>query len=565
MTAAPSVVGDYLWDVVYAREVDRLTSERYFIGSDVLMESAGRGLADAVIATEPDDAPILVLAGPGHNGGDALVAARHLAEAGYDVHVVLVPKAPGAPLGDGAERQAKILRAIGHTLTVYKQGALRPYYEREPLIIDGVLGLGFKGPLAEDSLLYRALLEASSIPDRTVFAVDVPSGLDADRGDVQQVPLTADVTVTFGGLKPCHALAPARDHCGEVLTLSIGLPQAAQDAALVAHKPAFLRPDPQALIAENPWERLARSAHKFDRGHVLIIGGSDGKTGAPILAAMATLRAGAGWASIAMPDSATLSLRGDVPREITFEPLFDGEQLNALKLARFLEERKVRAVVLGPGSVRSPLTPEVAAELAEYSGFVVLDAGATQGLGDLLPSLDLDPSRWVATPHPGEWLRIGERLAQAIPLTRSGVKRANAEADRLGISLLYKGATPVLLTGLVNGEDSPALVATEGSNVLARAGSGDVLAGVIAAHGAIGLTTAVAVLRSQVLVAYAAELAAEKRGRHGVVARDVVAELGRAGELAMAEEDETEDDEGEESPDDHHQDHPKRRRRRGHR
>lgn len=542
------IIGDYVWDRTFAKTVDRLTSEQFKIPPLILMENAGRGLAQTILEIGVEDAPVVVLAGFGGNGGDALVAARYLAEAGAPVHIILVPHRPDAKPSALCETQLAILRALGHPTTTYRPGVLGRYRGQEALVIDGIFGLGFDGNMDETGIPYLALKEAATLEGSTVIAVDVPSGMDADQGDRQDLPLPSDVTVTFGGKKPAHVLAPARDQCGDVFCLDIGFPQAAQDAALGVHRPMLVEPDPHELIKQDPWGDLPRSAHKYDRGHVLIIGGSEGKVGAPILAALATLRAGAGWVSVAMPDSATLSLRGDVPREITFEALFDGERLNAIKLAKFIDERKVRAVVAGPGSVVNPLTPEAVAVLADFAadgnGFIVIDAGATAGLAPMLANQEAEPEKWILTPHPGEWSRLGPDF-DFTPLTAAGLKMANAAAERLGVSLLYKHATPILVTG---NPKAPGFISAEGTLALARAGSGDVLAGVIGAHGAAGLSSVPAALRSQVVVAWAASLAAEEVGEHAVLAHDIIAQIGNV--YALADEDNEGEDEDEEGDED---------------
>jgi NAD(P)H-hydrate epimerase len=542
-----AVLGDYLWDRAFARAVDRLTSSDYLILPDVLMENAGRAVAEVVLAGQVADRPVLVLAGFGNNGGDALVAARYLAEAGAAVHVFTVARGTDAKPTPSCSKQLAIMDALGHAVTPYHAGVLKAFHKHEPVIVDGVLGIGFEGALDDESLVYAALAEAAELQDATVYAVDVPSGLDADTGDAQEIPLRADVTITFGGRKPAHVLAPARDLCGDVLVADIGFPHAAQDAALGAHRPLYVLPDPDELVRTDPWAELPRSANKYDRGHVLVIGGSAGKTGAPLLAATAALRAGAGWASVAMPQSALASLKGDVPRELTFEDLFTGDDLNPLALATFLEERKVRAVVCGPGTMGSPLGAETLAVLADFTreqgGFVVLDAGATHGLSSLLSGgLVGDPERWLVTPHPGEWRKIGPEF-DFTPLSSIGLARARQLAERLGVALLYKHATPILIPAHPS---APGFVAAEGSMTLARAGSGDLLAGVAGAHGAAGLTTAVTALRSQVVVAWAAQLAAERVGEQAVLASDILHDIGNVPRRFADEE----ADEGEDEDDD---------------
>ena len=544
------IVCDYLWDRAFARAVDRLSSERFKIPDLVLMEHAGRGVAEAILDADAADVPIVVLAGLGNNGGDALVAARWLHEAGADVHVFLVTRKTDAQPSALCAQQLQILKALGMATPVWRPGALARFRKAEPVIIDGVLGLGFEGRLEPDSPVFKALAEAAEIPEATVVAVDVPSGLDADSGDAQELPLEADVTITFGGKKPAHVLAPARDLCGEVLALACGFPNAAQDAALERHQPGIVQPDPRALLGLDPWAELPPSAHKYDRGHVLVIGGSAGKTGAPLMAATAALRAGAGWATVAMPQSAMASLHGEVPKELVFEALFDGERLDPLKLERFIKERKVRAVVVGPGAVVNPLDSDVMAVLAAASSdddlFVLCDAGATHKLAGLLKDQDLPPEKWLLTPHPGEWRQLGEAFDRS-PLTPAGLEKATRLAADLGVALLYKHATPLLISG---SPDMPAFVVAEGTVALARAGSGDVLAGVAGAHGAIGLTSVVAALRAQIQVAWAARLAAEEKGEQAVLARDIFEQLGNVAELAEEEDEDDEDFVGEDDGDD---------------
>lgn len=516
-----------VWHRALAQEVDRLSIERFHIAAAALMETAGRGVAEMIeqrLGPEHEGAAVLVLAGNGNNGGDALVAARYLFDAGFAVRVVLVARSRTSERSDQCARQLAAVRALGVSVENYEPGCLLDW--QQPIVVDGVLGLGFDGPLETDTPLHRALVEAAALDARLVVAVDLPSGLDCDRGDDQQVPLPADVTVTFGALKPAHALAPARDLCGEIVSLGIGFPRAAEDAAEAIHKPFFVLPQAKELIRISPWDELPRSAHKYDRGHVLIIGGSPGKAGAPILAGLAALRAGAGWVTLALPDAAALTLTGDIPPELTFEHLFDGDELNAINLDTFLDERKVKAVVIGPGTMVNPLTPEVLAVLRDFTqerdGFVLLDAAATHGLHEQLAESPGDPGKWLLTPHPGEWKKMGAAF-DFTPLSPEGLAKARGLARVMGVSVAYKHATPVVISGL---DDSPGFIVTDGTVALARAGSGDVFAGVAGAHGAAGLPALVAGLRAQVAVAWAAVLATEAVGEHAVLATDVIASLG---------------------------------------
>jgi hydroxyethylthiazole kinase-like uncharacterized protein yjeF len=365
--------------------------------------------------------------------------------------------------------------------------------------------------------------------------------VDHARGHEQVIPLPADVTVTFGAKKPAHVIAPARDLCGEVIGMDIGFPLIAQNSVFDEIKPQWVIPDSDALIMENPWSNLSRSSHKFDRGHVLIIGGSPGKTGAPLLSALASLRMGAGWASVALPTEVQKELTGDVPREITFEHLFKDSRIDLTLLRNFVEKRKVKAIVIGPGMIDSPLNQETIEELADICGkhqvHVTFDAGACLGLIPLLKQCHGYPHLWVATPHPGEWAKLG-LPSDITPLDSAGAQKLQKDASDWGISLLYKHATPIFLAGDTH---FPAFISIEGTNTLSRAGSGDLLAGLISAHGAIGLKTPEAVLRSLVVLAWAGKLAAKKRGVHGVLARDILDHIGRVDLLLDSEDEEDEE------------------------
>ncbi|MBM4252651.1 MAG: NAD(P)H-hydrate dehydratase [Deltaproteobacteria bacterium] len=542
--AALDIVGDFLWDSEFARTVDDLTTSQCGIPARVLMELAGRAVADAVRDLSEDDdeddgasaTPIIVLAGPGNNGADAIVAARWLHAAGRQVHTYLVVDSEATKRAPLLDDQLRTARASGLVIDHYKRGALGRFKKAEPVIIDGVFGIGLTRPVGHDSLAASALKEAANIADTTVVAIDIPSGLDANSGHSETALLPADLTITFGGKKLAHVLAPARDLAGEVVVVDIGFPARVVNQVQASKPSRFVVPDGRELLLDDPWSKLKRSAHKYDRGHVLVIGGSAGKTGAPLLAAMSALRSGAGWVSVSMPDSAMATLRGDVPRELVFEQLFRGDELNSLALAKFIAERKVRAVVIGPGMMQNPLTPAVMTELAAFSAetgcMMVLDAGATHGTLPMLRDGGLVAKHWLLTPHPGEWQRLAAPPPPP-PLSRRDLEAAQQVACELGVTLLYKHATPVVVTG---DQELPAFVLTDGTQALARAGSGDLLAGAAAAHGALGLSATLSVLRAQTVIAWAARLAEKRRGPHGVLAQDILACMGQVTDVAAEAE-----------------------------
>lgn len=506
---------DPVWTAACARRVDDLSINVFNIPQTSLMERAGAAVAS--IARKRGSS-FLVLAGGGNNGGDALVAARLLsADPTVNVTVVTVAK-----VAAGFQEPFEI-----------------PHAPRFDCIIDGVFGLGFHGPLDPASSAARALQVAARIKERdgaTVIAVDLPSGMTCDDASQVTAPLAADETVTFGALKAVHAISPARDLCGTVHCVDIGFSGEAIAQALEAEKPVFAVTTTRDLIAENPWARLPAAAHKYDRGHVLVAGGSPGKTGAPVLSALAALRSGAGWATLAIPDA--IMPHANVPPDLTSESLWargrSQRGLDTRRLETFITNRKVRAIVVGPGTMENPLNAKSLAVLCEFSrdGFVVVDAGALQGIVDLMNKhrLEFKPGHAVFTPHPGEWSRLGREKWPA-PLTADTALAVERACADLGVHVIYKHSTPVLCGPApyhVDGNGHVrALVFNEGSNTMGRAGTGDVLAGCIAAHGAIGCDAAQAVMRALAVVTSASRLAADKVGVHAVLPTDVLGLIGK--------------------------------------
>lgn len=532
----PESFSDLLWHRSLAQDIDRRMSAEFKLESAVLMERAGLAVATTVHRIGRSHCPVIILAGPGNNGGDALVAARHLTDWGYTIFLVMVSDKKGAPGSSLYQRQVETIDAMGIRHSDYEPGIFEPLSDKEPIVIDGIFGIGFKGPLAPGPSL-SALKEIARIPAKHVIAVDVPSGLDCDDGGRQDVPLHADVTVTFGAAKPAHVIDPARDMCGIVTVLDIGFLKAAElRSAGQIEGVRFRHVDPDAILEINPWRELPDGANKYDRGHVLVIGGSVGKTGAPIMAATAALRTGAGWATMAVPSEAIAAFPMDIPPELTLENLFQGTLLDPDKFLRFAEERRVRAVVCGPGCMAPPFDENGLRALVDFSrslqGFVVIDAGATTGILAMLQSSNLKcpAGSWLLTPHPGEWGRLGTELEA--PLSPLKAAPSMVLARQLGISLMYKNASPIICSC----ESQTALIVTAGSKILARAGSGDVLAGIAAAHGAIGLSSLVAGARSLVLSASAADRAARKFGANSVLARDIIDNLGPASDQWTGEE-----------------------------
>ncbi|WP_194952644.1 NAD(P)H-hydrate dehydratase [Sphingopyxis solisilvae] len=377
-----------------------------------LMERAGAAVADTAWRMAAG-APVLILCGPGNNGGDGYVAARILAARGAAVRV--------AALAEPATDLATAARAGW-------QGAVEPITEAlapAPVIVDALFGVGLSRPL--DDGMAATLRRFSG---RRVLAVDMPSGVESDGNAGWMPPLPADVTLALGALKPAHVLLPTAAACGSVLLAPIGI--AAQ---------ATMRTLPSPTVATP-----AAAAHKFDRGMVLVFAGP--MPGAAGLAAAAALRAGAGYVVLEGSERAPLSAI------ITESDARFGERLS---------DPRVGAVVIGPGF---PASDELLfdVEAALDSGKpLVLDAAA---IAAALPRLCETPCRAILTPHEGEFARTFPELYG------SKIDRAKAAAVRTGAVVVYKGADTVIAAP--NGRVA---AGWPGSPWLATAGTGDVLAG----------------------------------------------------------------------------------------
>jgi len=429
---------------------------------DTLMERAGTAVAQLVLRDFPGR--VTVVCGGGNNGGDGKVCARVLREAGRDVNVIEGVGDLGTP----------------------------------DVIVDALLGIGLKDAPREDAARMIDLVNSAHCP---VVAVDVPSGVNASTGEVPGAAVRATVTVTFGAAKVGLAVAPGRLHTGSVRVAPIGLRPAAHEHSLV----------PAGALADVPTK--APDATKYSAGSVLIVGGSRGLTGAPMLAALAAFRADAGYVAVAAPESTMPVLEARL-LEAVKRPL--PEDGNGKLLPRSLDgileaAQRADAVAVGPGMGRSDGTIELVRLLLEQLDKpVVLDADALWGLEPFARSAPT-----VLTPHSGELSQLLGKGARELDAHRlDAVRRA---ASRFGAVVLLKGPDT-----LVAAPRTGVLVCDYGTPALATAGSGDVLTGIVAAFLAKGLEPQLAAAAAAVAHGVAAELVEPARG---VVASDLLPAL----------------------------------------
>jgi hydroxyethylthiazole kinase-like uncharacterized protein yjeF len=463
-----------------------------------LMERAGAAVAEAVARNWPDARRIAVWCGGGSNGGDGLVVARELRAAGREAFVrLLVPEEKLR--GDAAE---ELRRAREADVVFVDEPAPADLY------VDALFGTGFAGKPRSDAARHIEELNGGGAP---VLAVDVPSGVDASTGEVAGPAVEAARTVTFHGLKVGLAVAPGRFHAGSVEVADIGLEHAETEHGRVSSE-----------ILESVPTRGPRD-NKYTAGTVLVAGGSRGLTGAPLLTAEAAHRAGAGFVSVCVPASLNLVFEQRLVEVITRPcPDEDGTMTPGAADAILDAAEKAGAVALGPGLGRTEGTRGLVGYLLDrLNKPVVLDADGLWAAVGHAGWIFARDSPTVLTPHAGELGRLLGRQSAWVDARR--LKAVQAGADDVGAVVLLKGADT-----LVASPGRGVLLCDLGNPGLATAGSGDVLAGVVAAFLAKGMDPRSAAAAGAAACGVAAGIAAERHGQAGMIARDVIEALSPA-------------------------------------
>ncbi|MGI8559220.1 MAG: NAD(P)H-hydrate dehydratase [Solirubrobacteraceae bacterium] len=486
---------DPLPDAQEMRVTDRWATEQRGIASIELMERAGSGLARVAAELAPEG-PLSVLCGKGNNGGDGLVCARLLRQRGRDVEVLMF----GEPAA-GSDAHVNLERLPGAAPT----GGSRVRSDGG-LVIDALLGTGFAGELEGE---LRAVVEALAAAGASVLACDVPSGVDASTGEVHGPAVRARATVTFHAAKPGLWINPGKEHAGDVRVVDIGIPPGGP-----AHPPVGLMRR-AALVGQIP--RRQRDSNKFVSGHVIVVGGSPGLTGAPCMAAEAAMRAGAGYVTACIPASLSLIFETRLLEVMTLALEHHDSAgvdcvLGALKAGS--------ALVLGPGlgSEAGEFSRELAARAQRP---LLLDADGLNAHAGQLASLRSRTHPTVLTPHDGELARLLELETHEVAARR--LTHARAAADRGGAVVVLKGDDT-----LVAEPGGRVAVSPGASPALATAGTGDVLSGVCGAMLAKGMEPFEAACAAVTLHARAGRHAAEMHGPDGVIASDVIQALPRS-------------------------------------
>jgi NAD(P)H-hydrate epimerase len=508
------------------RTIDRVTSERFGVPSVTLMENAGSAVAEFALASYPSAKTFAVICGKGNNGGDGFVVARKLQHAGREVRLLLLAD-PAELHGDAAANFARLQkgsnsresasdRTNGGSLAIFNawgEPAFREIFSCD-VLIDAILGSGFQPPVMGVYAEAIAKINAAAAP---VVAVDVPSGAASDvLGDQSGTVSRADAIVTFTAPRPAHVFGNLTS--GPTIIAPIGSPPEAIESELQLQ---VITPKEIAqLVAPRP-----RDSNKGMYGHVLVAGGSLGKTGAAVMSGFSALRTGAGLVTVATPRSALGTVAAYHP-ELMTEPLTETEAGTIAKEAqeqfdRLAEGKTVLAI--GPGISRDPSTADfVRAIVGKSQTPIVLDADGLNAFEGRAHELNGAVRTLVLTPHPGEMARLTGLTTSAIQRDRINAARAFARDHQL--ILVLKGDRT-----LVANAQGEVWVNTTGNPGMATGGTGDILTGVVAGMLAQNPKHAfLAVLAAVFLHGLAGDVAEESTGEQSLVATDLITALPEA-------------------------------------
>jgi hydroxyethylthiazole kinase-like uncharacterized protein yjeF len=478
------------------READRHTIETLGVPGIVLMENAARGIVETLCTRYPEAKRLLIVCGPGNNGGDGLAAARHLSNRGIGVEVVLI--GDPARLSPDAATNLAIANALGIPVQVIEDGSNarldRALAAGPDLVVDALLGTGLDRPLG--GRLATAVTHLNEAPCPKV-AVDVPTGLSGASAAATGVVLKANLTVTLAALKHCHVLPPACLACGEVVVVDIGIPPSALDHRCQLH---WLEVEDVAPVI--PWR--APDSHKGHFGHLLIVAGSQGRGGAVAMAARSAVVVGAGLVTVAVPQPLVPVVDGACLESMThaLRSSDDGHIEGPEGLEELCD--RMSAVAVGPGMGTAGGAAKTLSWLLErWSGPLVIDADGVNLLAGEPERLAGRDGPTVLTPHPGELARLlGVDTATVVD---DRLRAARDAASRSGSVVVAKGFRTIIAA-----PDGDAWVNSTGDAHLASGGSGDVLTGTIASLLAQGVDAVPAALAGCWLHGRAGELA----GKH---------------------------------------------------
>ncbi|NLV20454.1 MAG: NAD(P)H-hydrate dehydratase [Syntrophomonadaceae bacterium] len=497
------------------KEIDRRASSEYLIPSIVLMENAGLRTTEKIaeLLDGVGGRNIIILVGRGNNGGDGLVVARHLLNAAARVNVFMCGEV--GQLSPDARTNYEILARMTSRIYPLREETDLQYFIMSLLeadmVVDAIYGIGFRGSLGEFEARLAGLVNQSKCP---LLAVDIPSGLEADTGRINGEAFKADYTVTFALPKLGMVLGKGRDYVGQLTVADISIP-----GALLLDEQIKLQMITEEMVKLHFQPRL-RETHKGSYGHALIIGGSPGMSGAPVMASWAALRCGTGLVTLALPEK-IMGAASVVPEVMsrglpsTLTGAISGEACTIIE--NLLGTASVCAI--GPGMSRYAEGNMVVRTVLEKAGIpVLIDADGLNALQSDVGILKDRQVPVVITPHPGEMSRLTKLSVEEIQNQRIEISRHYSV--EWGVTIVLKGNNTIV--ALPGGQ---VFVNVTGNPGMATAGSGDVLSGIITGLIAQGLKPTDAAVAGVFLHGRAGDTAARQLGQRSITATDLIYSL----------------------------------------
>ncbi len=499
------------------QELDRKAIETYRIPGIVLMENAGRGAAEVISSSFPEihKKKIAIIAGKGNNGGDGFVIARYLLNQGIYVRVYLLTDPKGLR-GDAETNFGIFHRMKGEVVSVPSSKdyiKVKKDLEKFDILVDGIFGTGLD---AEVRGYYREVIDHLNTLQRPMVAIDIPSGLDADTGKPLGTAIRASLTVTFGLPKIGHLIPPGLDYVGKVKVIDIGIPKRLVEEEKI---PTYLLEKEEI----QRWLSVPRNpdTHKGDYGHLLVIAGSVGKTGAAVMACQAALRMGAGLVTLAIPKSLNAIMEMKLT-EVMTEPLPETPKqtlsLRAFSTIVRLCENK-RAVIIGPGLGTLKETQSLILKLIRTLDLpIILDADGLTALATQPKTLPIKNRSLMLTPHPGEMARLVRSQVKEVLEDRVGLSRNFSQSQH--VHLILKGHPTLISTP--KGE---VYINPTGNPGMASGGTGDVLTGMIGGLVCQGFDILPSLQIAVYLHGMAGDEGAREMGEKSLIATDIIEKI----------------------------------------
>ncbi len=496
--------------------IDRSCIEDFGIPGIVLMENAALRVVDEILRCLDNvrGKNIVLFAGKGNNGGDALAVARHLFNKGAAVRVFLLAE-EAALTGDAATNYS-ILKAMGVPVELLLQGlqleAVKAALGASELVIDGIFGTGLKRDVAG---IAKQVIEAVNDSGKKVIAIDVPSGIHGESGRVLGTCVKADTTVTFGFPKLGLLVHPGCEYAGRLMVTDIGIPERAIDGIDINHEGID-----EHQVSERIPKRFSNS-NKGSYGKVFFVSGSRGMTGAGCLAGKAALRTGAGLVYLGVPGSLSAIYDTAVPETVTV-PLEDHEKgVLSRECTGVLQAwmHKASVLAVGPGlSTHGDIVEIIRYILRNAKVPLVLDADALNAISSDIEMLKELKTDAVITPHPGEMCRLAGISVEDVQNNR--IEVAREFSAKWKVTTVLKGAKTVVAC-----PGGKVYINSNGNSGMAKAGTGDVLTGVVAGLIAQGAGVEAAAIAGVYLHGRAGDRVAQSKGEYGLIAGDLVEEI----------------------------------------